>query len=116
LVFTTSIQVVERPPSEFLLTEDRSKRFGCPYSGCDYKSNRKNNLQRHKETMHHARAVAFNCCSTRFFRRAGEDSTRECQRGKYHCTVDLLFDGTVIQEVNFTVILPPLVFPALMNV
>jgi len=49
----------DEPPTDFVLTEDRQKRFGCPYSGCDYKSNRKNNLQRHKETMHHARAVAF---------------------------------------------------------
>jgi hypothetical protein len=63
---------VDEPSSEFVLTEDRSKRFGCPHSGCDYKSNRKNNLQRHKETMHHARAVAFNCCSLRFYRRAGK--------------------------------------------
>ena len=62
---------VDQPSSEFVLTEDRSKRFGCPHSGCDYKSNRKNNLQRHKETMHQARAVAFNCCSIRFYRRAG---------------------------------------------
>jgi hypothetical protein len=57
---------------------------------------------------------------------------REYQRGKYHCTVDLLFDWfglvcfankivschtadskQVKQEVNSTVILPPLVFPAL---
>jgi hypothetical protein len=64
---------VDEPSSEFVLTEDRSKRFGCPHSGCDYKSNRKNNLQRHKETMHHARAVAFNCCSLRFYRRAGKN-------------------------------------------
>ncbi len=60
-------------------------------------------------------------------------SPREHQRGKYHCTVDLLFDlfglacfanknkklpschtadtKPVKQEVNSTVILPPLVFP-----
>jgi hypothetical protein len=59
-------------------------------------------------------------------------ATREYLRGKYHCTVDLLFDWfvlvclqiktkivschtadskTVEQEVNGTVILPPLVFP-----
>jgi len=58
--------------------------------------------------------------------------TREYWRGKYHCTVDLLFDclesavwlllifvficktgqsKPVKQEVNCTVILPPLVFP-----
>ncbi len=67
------ISKVDEPSSEFVLTEDRSKRFGCPHSGCDYKSNRKNNLQRHKETMHHARAVAFNCCSLRFYRRAGKN-------------------------------------------
>ncbi len=58
--------------------------------------------------------------------------TREYYRGKYHCTVDLLFDRfglvcfanknivsshtadfkLVKQEVDGTVILPPLVFPA----
>ena len=59
--------------------------------------------------------------------------SREYYRGKYHCTVDLLFDWfglvcfanknkkkfscltadskPVKQEVNGTVILPPLVFP-----
>ncbi len=58
---------------------------------------------------------------------------REYKRGKYHCTIDLLFDWfglvcfaykktkivslhtadskPVKQEVNNTVILPPLVFP-----
>ncbi len=68
-----------------------------------------------------------------------EALTREYLRRKYHCTVDLLFDWfglvcfanknkncqlsvvschtadrkVVKQEVNGTVILPPLVFPAL---
>jgi hypothetical protein len=58
---------------------------------------------------------------------------RKYKRGKYHCTIDLLFDWSglvcfanknkycqlsysdskpVKQEVNITVILPPLVFPA----
>jgi len=64
----------------------------------------------------------------RGFTRVG--SGREYQRGKYHCTVDLLFDWfglvcfanknkncytadskPVKQEVNGTVIFPPLVFP-----
>ncbi len=46
---------------------------------------------------------------------------REYYRGKYHCSIDLLFDWFVSchtanskpvkQEVNRTVILPPLVFP-----
>ena len=67
----TTAETFERPSTEFLMTDDRTKRFGCPFSGCDYRSNRKNNLQRHKETMHHARAVAFSCCGLRFFRRAG---------------------------------------------
>ena len=77
VVTSKSVDNVERPSSEFVVTEDRAKRFGCPYPGCDYKSNRKNNLQRHKETMHHARAVAFSCCSKRFFRRAGRNLINE---------------------------------------
>jgi hypothetical protein len=62
-----------------------------------------------------------------------KDKAREYLRGKYHCTIDLLFDWfgficfanknkkivschtadskPVKQEVNGTVILPPLVFP-----
>jgi hypothetical protein len=60
---------------------------------------------------------------------------REYKRGKYHCTIDLLFDWfglicfanktkiaschtadskPVKQEVNGTVILPPFVFPVVM--
>ena len=64
---------VQEPAIEYLNTKDCHKRFGCPYPDCDYKSNRKNNLQRHKETMHSARAVAFSCCSRRFYRRADFD-------------------------------------------
>jgi hypothetical protein len=64
---------VEEPAIEYLNTNDCHKRFGCPYTDCDYKSNRKNNLQRHKETMHSARAVAFSCCMSRFYRRADFD-------------------------------------------
>ena len=64
---------VQEPSIEYLNTKDCHKRFGCPYPDCDYKSNRKNNLQRHKETMHSARAVAFSCCSRRFYRRADFD-------------------------------------------
>jgi hypothetical protein len=60
-----------------------------------------------------------------------EAATREYLRGRYHCTIDLLFDKPVFLEiktkivsfhtadskpvkqvVNSTEILPPLVFPA----
>jgi hypothetical protein len=69
----------------------------------------------------------MNCCEygTRF------SPVKEYFRGKYHCTIDLLFDWfgiscvtthkfcfylqnkskPVKQEVNCTLILPPLVFP-----
>ncbi len=62
---------------------------------------------------------------------SGKTPIREYLRGKYHCTIDLLFDWfglvcfakkivschtadskPVKQEVNSTAILPPLVFPA----
>jgi len=57
-------------------------------AGCEYKSNRKNNLQRHKETMHHKREVAFHCCAIRFYNRAEFDKhkTEKHSQG-YSCQV-----------------------------